>query len=114
MKIIEGKEKEYKDWYDKNSDGYSRACFTYAERWGEMMEEKIEESSDDIMKVIVDNAYKLSNEADVEGITGYMYGCAVSILSQCWKYGEFLRKWHNGEYNYNGNGVVNPAILSIG
>lgn len=29
------------------------------------MEEKIEESSDDIMKVIVDNAYKLSNEADV-------------------------------------------------
>lgn len=25
MKIIEGKEKEYKDWYDKNSDGYSRA-----------------------------------------------------------------------------------------
>lgn len=26
MKIIEGKEKEYKDWYDKNSDGYSRAC----------------------------------------------------------------------------------------
>lgn len=29
------------------------------------MEEKNEESSDDIMKVIVDNAYKLSNEADV-------------------------------------------------
>lgn len=31
MKIIEGKEKEYKDWYDKNNDGYSRACFTYAD-----------------------------------------------------------------------------------
>lgn len=41
MKILEGKEKEYKDWYDKNSDGYSRACFTYAERWAEMMEEKL-------------------------------------------------------------------------
>lgn len=41
MKIIEGKEKEYRDWYDKNSDGYSRACFTYAERWAEMMEEKL-------------------------------------------------------------------------
>ena len=54
MKIVEGKEKEYKDWYDKNSDGYSRACFTYAERWAEMMEEKIEESPDDVMKVIVD------------------------------------------------------------
>lgn len=81
MKIIEGKEKEYKDWYDKNNDGYSRACFTYAERWAEMMEEKIEASSDDVMKVIVDNADKLSYEADEEGITGFMYGCAVSILS---------------------------------
>lgn len=110
MKIIEGKEKEYKDWYDKNSDGYSRACFTYAERWAEMMEEKIEESSDDIMKVIVDNAFKFSMEADEE----VMYGCAVSILSQCWKYGEYLRKWHNREYNYDGDGVVNPAVLSIG
>lgn len=113
MKIIEGKEKEYKDWYDKNNDGYSRACFTYAERWAEMMEKKIEASSDDVMKVIVDNADKLSYEADEEGITGFMYGCAVSILSQCWKYGELLRKWHNGEYNYDGDGVVNPAILRI-
>ena len=113
MKIIEGKEKEYKDWYDKNSDGYSRAFSTYAERWAEMMEEKIEASSDDVMKVIVDNADKLSYEADEEGITGFMYGCAVSILSQCWKYGELLRKWHNGEYNYDGDGVVNPAILRI-
>lgn len=65
------------------------------------------------MKVIVDNADKLSNEADAEGITGFIYGCAVGILLQCWKYGEFLRKWHNGEYNYDGDGVVNPAILSI-
>ena len=65
------------------------------------------------MKVIVDNADKLSYEADEEGITGFMYGCAVSILSQCWKYGELFRKWHNGEYNYDGDGVVNPAILRI-
>ena len=114
MKILEGHEKEYKDWYDKNSDGYGRACFTYAERWAEMLENKIESSTEDVMKVIVDNADKLSHEADTEGITGYMYGCAVSILSQCWKYGEYLRKWHNKEYNYDGDGVVNPAILTIG
>lgn len=113
MKIIEGKEEEYKDWYDKNNDGYSRACFTYAERCAEMMEEKIEASSDDVMKVIVDNADKMSYEADEEGITGFMYGCAVSILSQCWEYGEYLRKWHNGEYDYDGDGVVNLAVLSI-
>lgn len=97
MKILEGHEKQYKDW--KNSDGYDRAIFIYAERWAEMLENKIESSTEDVMKVIVDNADKLSYEANTEGITGYMYGYAVSILSQCWKYGEYLRKWHNKEYN---------------
>ena len=90
MKILKGLEKEYKDWYDKNNDEYSRACFTYAERWGEMLESKIKSSTDDPMKVITDNAEKLSNKADTEGITGFMYGCAVNILSHYWKYGEYL------------------------
>lgn len=87
--------------------------FTYAERWAEMLENQIESSTDDVMNVIVDNADRLSHEADTEGITGFMYGCAVSILSQCWKYGEYLRRWHNKEYNYVGDGVVNPAIITI-
>ena len=86
MKILEGREQDYKDWLDKNTDSYGRGCFTYAERWAEMMENIIESSTDEPMKVIVDNADRLSHEADVEGITGFMYGCAVSILSQCWKY----------------------------
>lgn len=113
MQIIDGKEKEYKDWLDKNTDPYGRTCFTYAERWAEMIENLIESSTDEPMKVIVNNADRLSHEADTEGITGFMYGCAVSILSQCWKYGEELRKWHNKEYNYEGDGVVNPAVLNI-
>ena len=114
MKILSGKEKEYKDWYDKNADAYGRACFTYAERWAEMLEGAIEESNDNPFKVIVDNAEQFSYKADTEGITGFMYGCAVNILSLCWEYGEFLRKWHNKEYNYDGDGVVNPAIMTIG
>ena len=87
MKIVKGKEQEYKDWYEKNSDPYGRACFTYAERWAEMLEEKIDESKEDAMKVIIDNAEKLSHEADKEGITGFMYGMAVRILSLYWEYG---------------------------
>lgn len=66
------------------------------------------------MKCFADNADRLSREADTEGITGFMYGCAVSILSQCWVYGEYLRKWHNKEYDYDGDGVVNPAIMTVG
>ena len=114
MKILQGKEKEYKDWYDKNSDGYSRACFTYAERWAETLENLIENSDEEPFQVIIDNAEGTSHTADTEGITGFMYGCAVSILSQCWEYGELLRKWHNKEYGYDGDGVVNPAILTVG
>lgn len=86
---------------------------SYAERWATMLEHLIESSTSDPMKVIVENADRLSHEADVEGITGFMYGCAIGILSQCWEYGEELRKWHNKEYGYDGDGVVNPAIMSI-
>lgn len=112
MKIMDGKEKDYQDWLDKNTDPYGRGCFTFAERWAEMLEKKIDEIGD-AQKAIVENADRLSREADTEGITGFMYGCAVSILSQCWKYGEELRKWHNKEYDYEGDGVVNPAILTV-
>ena len=113
MKIVKGKEQEYKDWYEKNSDPYGRACFTYAERWAEMMEKEIDESKENAMKVIVDNAEKLRHEADKEGITGFMYGIAVRILSLYWEYGECLRKWHNKEYEYDGDGVVNPAVITV-
>lgn len=36
-----GKEKEYSDWFDKNTDSYSRRCFTFAEGWAEKMENEI-------------------------------------------------------------------------
>ena len=67
----------------------------------------------EIKQIFYDVAKELSFKADTEGITGFMYGCAVSILSQCWKYGEELRGWHNKQYNYDGKGVVNPAVLKI-
>ena len=67
----------------------------------------------DALQAIMENAESLSHEADTEGITGFMYGCAVSILSSSWEYGEELRKWHNKEYDYEGDGVVNPAIITL-
>ena len=112
MKIKNGMENKYKEWFDKNNDPYGRRCFTYAECWAELLESNIIDNCD-IQKVIVDNAEECSRKADTDGITGFMYGMAVSILSECWEYGDYLRKWHNKEYNYEGNGVVNPAILTI-
>lgn len=50
------------------------------------------------------------------GITGFQFGCAVSVLSQTWKYGEELRNVHNKKYGVSEEkkGTVNPAILSVG
>jgi hypothetical protein len=113
MKILNGKEQDYKEWYENQGADYGRACFRFAERWAELLEELINDSSENSDKVIIENADKTSYKADTEGITGFMYGAAVNILSSCWEYGEALRKWHNKEYDYDGDGVVNPAILTI-
>lgn len=100
--------KAYEEWKANNTGPYGSTIFRYAERWADMMEEKIANG-----ERIEDIAEKLSFKANEECITGFMYGCAVTILSQCWEYGEELRKWHNKKYDYEGDGIVNPAILKI-
>lgn len=116
MQLLEGKEQVYADWRAKNSDPYGGACFTYAETWANLMELGLSQG-----EKISDIAKQLSHDADTEGITGFMYGMAVSILSQCWVHGEELRRWHNidtqigneGEKANENGGVLNPAILNI-
>jgi len=102
---------------DVNSDGYGGAVVTYSERWARLMQ--VEMASGKKLEDVADAA---SSEADLEGITGFMYGCAVSTLAACWKYGDQLRRWHNlktqlgneGEKANESGGVLNPALLSIG
>ena len=106
----------YQDRKDKQEDAYSQAIFTYAEAWGDLMEARINNG-----EAIEDIAKETSHEADTDGITGFMYGAAVSILSQCWVHGEQLRKWHNldtqigdeGEKANEEGGVLNPALLNV-
>jgi len=112
MKIKDDKLDLYNKGYNNNLDAYGHAVYTYANRWADLLERDIEEMGD-AQAAIIKNAEKRADEADTEGITGFMYGCAVSILSQCWEYGEELRIWHNKEYNYQGDSVVNPAILTV-
>jgi hypothetical protein len=90
-----------------NADGYGNACFVFASNWGRLMQVEMSKG-----KVLHEIAQKTSHEADIEGITGYMYTAAVKILCQCWKHGEELLKWHNSKYNYTGDDIVNPSILT--
>lgn len=115
MTIKEGMKETYAKGLANNQDPYGSGVYKYLERWADLMEEAINNSDGkSVEQVLVDKAEDLSHKADTEGITGFMYGCAVNILSQCWIHGEELRKWHNKEYNYEGDGVVNPAILTVG
>ena len=112
--------KDKKGWdkgLENNTDSYGRECYLFTERWANLMEVKLKEG-----KKIKDFAKDTGHEADTSGITGFMYGAAVSILSNCWKHGERLRQWHNldtqisseGEEANKGKGVLNPALLNIG
>lgn len=100
-----------------NDDGYGACAVRYAARWANLMEKRMSEGS-----TLPDCADKASHDADTEGVTGFMYGCAVGILAKTWKHGEDLRRWHNlksqigteGEKANESGGVLNPALLNIG
>ena len=117
MAITVRDQKAYDDWKAKNPDPYGAATFRYAEAWGEIMEARLGQG-----EKLEGIAEECSHQADTEGITGFMYGIAVSILAQCWVHGEELRRWHNlhvqigseGEAANESGGVLNPAMLSIG
>jgi hypothetical protein len=104
LKDIEGWNKNR----EVNTDPYGKAALDYAEGWAKLMQVEIAKGNK-----LIDIAEKTSFELGFMGITGFMYGCAVNILSHCWVHGEELRKWHNKEYGHEGEGVVNPAVLTI-
>ena len=114
LKAVEGLEFEYsdKELWDKgianNQDAYGGCVYEYAKSWGLLMQSRINKGES-----LKDIAGETSFQLGFYGITGFMYGAAVSVLSSTWKYGEELRKWHNKEYKHEGEGVVNPALLTI-
>lgn len=99
-----------------NSDPYGGRVVRYAEEWGRLIQARIDNG-----EKLEDCAKELSFVADDDGITGFMYGAAVSILAGCWRHGEQLRRWHNrstqlgdeGDKANEQGGVLNPALLVI-
>lgn len=99
-----------------NQDPYGNRCYTYARDWADLMESRIAKGEN-----IAAMAKETSREADTDGITGFMYGVAVSILYAVWEHGEALRLWHNldtqigteGEKANDNGTVLNPALLNV-
>jgi len=97
-----------------SSDPYGKGVIDFASLWARMMESEINSG-----KLLVATAKECSHLADTDGITGFMYGAAVNVLSQCWIYGDDLRAWHNKDYGKQGaeateaGAVINPAVMII-
>jgi hypothetical protein len=98
----------FNEWKAKNTDDYGTVIFEYAVSWAKLMQVEMSQG-----KTIPECAEKTSFQLGFLGITGFIYGAAVTILSACWKHGEALKSWHNKKYNHEGEGVVNPALLTI-
>ena len=117
MQFSENGESIWSGGLTKNSDPYGNAVYRFASEWATHMEQRIAAGES-----LESAAKKASSDANDEGITGFMYGCAVSLLSACWTHGEALRRWHNldmqiGDEGQKANiegGVINPALLNIG
>lgn len=82
----------WKRCVDANQDDYGSCVIRYADKWARLMQVRLDSG-----ETVAECAEKMSRLADDEGITGFMYGCAVQMLAKCWKHGEALRRWHNKE-----------------
>lgn len=91
------------DWWQ-----YEAATLRYAEAMGRLVQYYLDNG-----KSFGEAANKAADEADVDIISGAMYGAAVTLLVSSWRHGEDLRNWHNARYR-GGGGVVNPAIINLG
>ena len=115
----------FKDWFGKQDDAYSRCVFVFAARWARAMENVIAERGLTPEQVtpaaLGEFASQSSHVADNTprmGISGFMYGAAVSVLYQAWRYGDVLRRWSNNDLgrsdlNDSGDGVANPALITV-
>jgi hypothetical protein len=117
MQIKDGQQEAYESYKKLSSgDAYSHRVVTYSEDWANFMERELV-----LGKTIAGVARSTSREADTDGITGFMYGCAVQTLSKFWIHGEELRRWHNldtqlgneGEKANESGGILNPALLTV-
>lgn len=118
MALAARDDKLWQEQVQMNRDGgYGQAVIEFAETWARLMEARIAGG-----EALADCAEPTSYLAAHHfGLTGFQYGCAVSILAAVWRHGEELRRWHNlkiqvrdeGERANESGGVLNPALLTL-
>lgn len=77
-----------------NRDGYGASAIRFAAEWAHDMEQSMRQSEGDVASVAEACMHR---PADKFGLSGFQYGCAVSLLSQVWVHGAALMEWQKRE-----------------
>lgn len=89
MKIRAGMESVYASVKNEmTQDGRTNDIINYAERWADMMEQRISNGAS-----VSEAAAQTRYEANQENLSWFMYGNAVRVLVNFWDHGEELRQW---------------------
>lgn len=100
--------KEWNQLVKINRSDCGSTIMRFARRWAKYMQVLISEG-----KQVADIAEETSHICDIDGVSSNMFACVVESLVRTWKYGKELHEWHKKEYGYEGDGVVNPAVVNV-
>ena len=104
MPIVE--QGKWEEWVNSNKSAYGKACVDVARRVMEILDGGKEFEPNEIIG-------RASEEIKTGGITGFMAGCVAQMVSVCHSRGEDFRLQWNKHYGQEGDGVVNPAIITL-
>lgn len=89
MKIKPGMESVYASLKNEmTQDDRNNAVISYAERWANMMEQRISNGAS-----VSEAAAQTRYETNQENLSWFMYGNAVRVLVNFWDHGDELRQW---------------------
>lgn len=108
--------KLWEECVNNNTDEYSKCCVDVARKVMEILDEDetpLQPGYSPDLNTTHGIICKANAAIDEGSITGFMAGCVANMVSECHVRGEEFRKAWNGDYNYDGDGVVNPAVITI-
>lgn len=95
---------------------YAKVIIRTARNWARLMQGQMDRGRS--LEDCAEETYEIAN---VDGLTGFMYGLAASFLSDFWVYGKEFREWYNEDTQIGIEGhiatilgkTLNPAVLII-
>lgn len=98
----------------ESNDEITCCVIAFAVRWAKIMQFIMSQNESVTVADIADKtSYIADFQESFEGLNGgIIYDNAVIMLCEYWKYGNELRKWHNSQLGYEGEGIASPTVTT--